>query len=281
MSCDMKFDLKEALKRQNIAKSDIDQLREKLKKFKHVPHKMMSDKKLLCFLNACNGIDDAASVVSTYYEIRQTYPSIFTNRDPLSKEVQQCLNNQYYVHLKRTPSNHSVIYHSLSNSKASNYIFDEAVKVFFMTLDSLLCLEGPSNGLIIVFNMDFVGYRTLLRPSISGLRAFFTYLQDALPAKLEAIHVLNCVSFFDLVLSMIKPFMRADIIQKLHLHPSNTDYDKFYKEWNIPRESMPSNFSGYLENVEKLHQNHCKILEDLREYFLADEKEAQSYKTVQ
>jgi hypothetical protein len=65
--------------------------------------------------------------------------------------------------------------------------------------------------------MTNVGYRHLLRPSIDGLRTFFRYLQDALPAKLEAIHILNSVSFFDLVLRMIKPFMRADIIQKVRL----------------------------------------------------------------
>ena len=88
----------------------------------------------MCFLNACNGVDDAAKVMSTYYKIRQTCPSIFSNRDPLSPEIQQCLSNQYYFHLPNTPSGHSVIYHCLSNPTASNYIFDEACKTFFMTI---------------------------------------------------------------------------------------------------------------------------------------------------
>jgi hypothetical protein len=89
---------------------------------------------MLCFLNACNGIDDAANVMSTYYEIRQMCPTVFHNRDPLSPEIQQCLKNQHYFHLPNTPTGHSVIYHCLSNGKASNYIFDEACKTFFMTI---------------------------------------------------------------------------------------------------------------------------------------------------
>lgn len=81
--------------------------------------------------------------------------------------------------------------------------------------DSLLYTRGPSNGLIIIFDMRNVGMRHLLRPSIETLKTFFRYLQEALPAKLEAMHIVNCVSFFDMVLSMIKPFMKSEIIRKV------------------------------------------------------------------
>lgn len=85
----------------------------------------------------------------------------------------------------------------------------------FPILDSLLYSRGPSNGLIIVFDMQNVGMRHLLRTNVEALKAFFRYLQDALPAKLEAMHVVNCVSFFDMVLALIKPFMKSEIIQKV------------------------------------------------------------------
>lgn len=87
---------------------------------------------MLLFLNACEGIDDAAKVIGKYYEIRKSCPNIFSNRDPLSAQVQQCLSNQYYFSLPTTPTGYSVIYHSLSNPKASNYMFEEACKTFFM-----------------------------------------------------------------------------------------------------------------------------------------------------
>ncbi|CAG9805864.1 unnamed protein product [Chironomus riparius] len=272
MSCDMRFDYEEALKRQHTDESDVFELREKIRKYSHVPTKL-SNKKLLCFLHACNGVDDAAKVISTYYEVRQSCPAVFSNRDPLSNEVQQCLENQYYFHMPNTPSGYSVIYHCLSNNKASNYKFDEACKTFFMTLDSLLCTQGPSNGLIIVFDMKNVGYRHLLRTTIDTLRTFFHYLQDALPARLEAMHIMNCGPVFNLVLAMIKPFMRSEIIQKMHLHPCGIDYKKFHKE-HIPSSCLPSDFEGQLDSIIELHKNHCEMLARLREYFIADEKEA-------
>jgi hypothetical protein len=44
MSCDMKFDLKNALKSQNVAESDVFELSQKIKQFKHVPHSLSERK---------------------------------------------------------------------------------------------------------------------------------------------------------------------------------------------------------------------------------------------
>jgi CRAL/TRIO domain len=82
-------------------------------------------------------------------------------------------------------------------------------------LDSLLCVRGPSKGLIIVFDMQNTGIKHLLRTKVETLRMFFRYLQDALPAKLEAMHIINCASFIDMVMTMIKPFMKSDILSRV------------------------------------------------------------------
>lgn len=94
-------------------------------------------------------------------------------------------------------------------------LIDFVIHSLTLYVDSILCTQGPTNGLIILFDMNNVGYRHLLRPSIDTLRGFFRYLQDALPARLEAMHIINCDSVFDVVLSMIKPFMKSDIINRV------------------------------------------------------------------
>lgn len=137
--------------------------------------------------------------------------------------------------------------------------------------------------------MRNVGMRHLLRPKIETLRMFFRYLQDALPAKLEAMHIINCVSFFDMVLALVKPFMKSEIIQKvwktllkfnlsftlvfqMHLH-HGTNYDAFHKDF-VPPSCLPSDFGGDLKSAEELHDSHVKEFSRLRNYFIQDEKEA-------
>lgn len=56
-----------------------------------------------------------------------------------------------------------------------------------------------------------IGHLTRVR--VSTIRKFFRYVQEGLPAKLCEIHVMNVVSFFDKILHLIKPFMRAEIFK--------------------------------------------------------------------
>lgn len=56
-----------------------------------------------------------------------------------------------------------------------------------------------------------IGHLTRVR--VGTIRKFFRYLQEGMPAKLCEIHVLNVVSFFDKILSLIRPFMRAEIFK--------------------------------------------------------------------
>lgn len=171
--------------------------------------------KLLCFLDSCGSVNEAAKVIQAYFETKKSCPEMFADRDPTCSAIQQCFKNQNYFYLPVTPDNYSVIYHRLSNTKASNYIHDQACKTFFMTLDSCIYTQGPRSGLIILFDMKNISFGHITRPKLQHWKIFFKYLQDALPAKLKAVHILNAVSFFDILLATFKPFMKADIINKV------------------------------------------------------------------
>lgn len=68
----------------------------------------------------------------------------------------------------------------------------------------------------------------------------------------------------------MKPFVRSELLNRVHFHSSNMDYEKFYEEC-IPKTHLPSDFGGDLESVEVLHRNHRKSLMELRDYFLMEE----------
>lgn len=56
-----------------------------------------------------------------------------------------------------------------------------------------------------------IGHLTRVR--VGTIRKFFRYVQEGIPGTLYQIHVLNVVSFFDKILTLIKPFMRAEIFK--------------------------------------------------------------------
>lgn len=94
---------------------------------------------LLLFLDSCGGVEEGAKVAKKYYQIKKNSPEHFSNRDPESPNIQQCLKNQDYFYLPNTPKGDLVVFHRLSSTKSSDYVFDEAIKTFFMTIGKSQC----------------------------------------------------------------------------------------------------------------------------------------------
>ncbi|GAB0093017.1 alpha-tocopherol transfer protein-like [Sergentomyia squamirostris] len=265
---DLEYDLDEALKRENLSRNDLAKLREP--PITGVPTNI-TDKQLALFLNACGTVEEARKVIKIYYDARRNAPELFAERDPRRSETQKCLQCQDYFYLPLTPKGYHVIFHRLSDYKISSYYFENAIKTHFMSIDACLSKQGPRSGLIFLFDMKGVSLGHLTRVRIGTIRKFFHYLQEGLPAKLSAIHIINVVSFFDKVLALIKPFMKAEILKMLHLHPSDLNMEEFYEKY-IPKSCLPSDFGGDCPSVADMHASFKKELEEMRDFLMDDEK---------
>ncbi len=137
----------------------------------------------MLFLDACGNIDEGAKVCGRYYEARRKNKEHFSNRDPNNPKIQQCLGHQDYFFLPNTPNGDVVVFHRLSSSRASDYVFDEAIKTFYMTIDMCLRENGPRDGAIFLFDMKGVGLFHLLRVNLSSIKKFFYYVQECVPGE--------------------------------------------------------------------------------------------------
>ena len=172
--------------------------------------------KLLCFLNACNDEQDAVKVIQMYYKTKRSAPQLFNNRNPESASIQKCFKNMECFYLPLTPDGSSVVFIGLENDKSSNYDFDNANKTFFMTLDACLSAHGPQSGLIMLFDMNHLGFGHMTKIKLNTQKAFIKYAQDALPAKLKSIHIFNVSAFFQMIMAVLRPMMNAEVIGKVN-----------------------------------------------------------------
>lgn len=51
------------------------------------------------------------------------------------------------------------------------------------------------------------------------------------------------------------------------------DYEEFYRD-HIPKVCLPSDYGGELESVAELHQKHKKLLQEMNDYFILEEKQS-------
>ncbi|XP_044000943.1 alpha-tocopherol transfer protein-like isoform X2 [Aphidius gifuensis] len=172
------------------------------------------DEILALFAHSCYfNIESAKHCMHIYYKFRANVSEFFNNRDPKADYLQQSLKALQFVALPKPDSQgNCIIFHRLADYRSSKYILNDGIKLLQMSVDASLYYEGCTPGYIFLFDMKGVGLGHLTRLSITSIRKFFEYLQDGLPVRLKAIHVLNAVWFMDKVLALIKPFMKRELI---------------------------------------------------------------------
>lgn len=227
----------------------------------------------MLFLHFANGdIEKAAERLSKYYELKKTTPEFFKNRDIQSDEIQKNLKVALAISLPMTPDNCNLILNKFINCDPKVYMFDDAMKYYVMKVEEHTYLYGPRSGTVFISDLEGVSFGHLFRPSMNSIRKSLRFLQEASPMNVKAIHIMNTVPFLNAIMAIVKPFIRTDIMNKVHFHSKNMDFEKFYKE-HIPKSCLPSNYGGDLDDIEKINKQQLKAFAEMRDYFLMEEQQ--------
>lgn len=68
-----------------------------------------------------------------------------------------------------------------------------------------------------VFTFFQVGLMHLTRLKLGTVKKFLSFVQDALPTQLRAVHVLNATYIFEKLLVIFKPFMRKELFEMVSI----------------------------------------------------------------
>lgn len=72
---------------------------------------------------------------------------------------------------------------------------------------------------------------------------------------------------------MIKPFLNQKYFEMIQLHPIGSTYDKLF-DHDVPRSHIPIDLCGTLPStVREMHEKSQKLLQDMRTYFIVEEKQ--------
>lgn len=113
---------------------------------------------------------------------------------------------------KKTPEGYAILYGRLIDIDPSNYVYNDGMKYLSMVLDLWLHKEGTTNGHIILFDMKNVVFGHAARLNPVGLKKYLYFLQEALPVRLKGFHFMNITGVMDVILNMMKPFMKKELL---------------------------------------------------------------------
>lgn len=277
MNVDLEYDYEQAIAAiECFSQDDINSLKswtQTLDKSKYVP-KDLTNKQLLLFHNACYGdMEKTKTCIERYYNIRKNAPEFFEQRNMDSEELKSAAEVLEFSYFPgKSVEGYDIIFHRLHETEPSKYFFDAGVKMLFMTVDACLSKRGPQPGYIFLFDMRGVKFGHIARVSLSALRKFFMYVQEAMPVRMRAIHVLNTEPVLDKLMLLCRPFMDKKFFDMLKFHNKNEDLEKFY-ETVIPRSSLPPDYGGTAPDTQTLHRKCVQQLKLLDSYFKAEEEQ--------
>lgn len=141
--------------------------------------------------------------------------------------------------------------------------FTAAIKVFFMVADCRFATENEerlSDGEIPVFDMAGYTLRHLTKTALGALRVYMKFVQEAHPVRLKEIHVLNCPSYVDKVMAVVKPFIKGEVFKLIHFHLPNADTP--YR--HFPRSMLPEEYGGEAGKMSDLKLQWMQLLKEQR-----------------
>lgn len=116
-----------------------------------------------------------------------------------------------------TKDGYKIIYGRLLDSDPSHFVYNDAMKLLNMAIDQWLYTEGTCSGHVILFDMKNVSFGHVGRLSPMGLKKFLYYLQDGLPVRLKGFHFMNASPVIDVILNMMRPFMKKQLMDMVRL----------------------------------------------------------------
>lgn len=92
--------------------------------------------------------------------------------------------------------------------------------------------------------------------------------QEALPVRLRAFHFINTVPFMDKVLALMRPFMKKDLMDVMHLHSTlDTFLDK-----HVTKSMMPDEYGGSAGKIKDLTDKVYKEMQANGQFFVDEEQ---------
>ena len=78
-----------------------------------------------------------------------------------------------------------------------------------------MSIHGPSRSLVMIYDMKHFRLGHLTRNNYKTMKAFFTYMQEGMTTDIGDIHIFNTFPSFSLILKLISPFLKAEVVKKV------------------------------------------------------------------
>ncbi|XP_065357690.1 alpha-tocopherol transfer protein-like isoform X2 [Calliphora vicina] len=197
---------------------------------------------LLRFLRVCKFYPDSAlKLIKHYYSFKVKHANVYKDLLP-SNEKNVFDHNVIIVFPNRDQLGRRVAVLELGkNWNHKKVCLDEVFKGAVLYLEAAMWEpETQINGVVVIFDMDGLSLQQTWQFTPAFAKRIVDWLQDAVPLRIKAIHIVNQPKIFNVVFSLFKPFLREKLRNRIIFH--GTDRESLYKY--MSPEILPACYGG-------------------------------------
>ncbi|XP_055698491.1 alpha-tocopherol transfer protein-like [Phlebotomus papatasi] len=251
-----------------LKRSDVENILQWTRNQPHLP-KITEFEAALFLHSKYYNLEETKNLLEAYHTYQKNCPKLFKNRDAESKAVQEVVDGQLHIPFSQSTSDgFKVLLIKLVDLDAKKFNFVESLRTCSMMIDLCIMTEGISNGHVIIVDMLGFSFGHIIRINIFVMRSFVIFAQNLLPIRLKQIHFINANKFTKTFISLMKPVLRKDIYDMIHIH---TTMDSVYEF--VPQDSFPVELGGSWKTLAELQEDMRNILLSNKNFFLEDDYE--------
>lgn len=230
-------------------KESLAVLRDLLKEETDLTIPIDNDNFLIRFLRPCKFYPESAcELMKRYFAFKIKHEKIYKNLKP-SNEKNIFENNILTVLPNRDQEGRRVLLLELGKKwKPSKVNLDEVFKGCVLFLEAAM-IEPKSQvcGCVVVFDMDSLTLQQVWQFTPPFAKRIVDWLQDSIPLRVKAIHIVNQPIIFNMVFALFKPFLREKLKNRIYFH--GLDRDSLHQ--HVDPKCLPDCYGGTL-NIPRI-----------------------------
>uniref|UniRef100_A0A8D8FQW3 Alpha-tocopherol transfer protein-like n=2 Tax=Culex pipiens TaxID=7175 RepID=A0A8D8FQW3_CULPI len=234
----------------------------------HLP--TISDTTVHRFLH-CNYYDEEKTkiTIENYYTMRTRFRDLFSNPDLLCDEFQNAMSFADFIPLPQTtPEGYKVVLFRLSDTDPTHFSQRNLLRFSHICMQQVLEEHGMAAGHVIINDMTGMSLGHMRRMELFMSKNHMTFIQEAAPIRLKGSHMVNVVPFVDTLMKLMKPMMKRELYELVHLHQHKESLFPF-----VPQECLPAEYGGNAGTFKELRDNFYAKLLSNRDHFIRYDQE--------
>lgn len=172
--------------------------------------------------------------------------TVFPNRDQLGRRILLLELGSELKWKKWWIQNLKINHKNFSTEKWKHkqVTLDEVYKGCVLLLEAAMLEPATQiHGAVVIFDMDGLSLQQTWQFTPPFAKRIVDWLQDSVPLRVKAIHVVNQPKIFNMVFALFKPFFREKLRNRIVFH--GTDRESLFK--HIDSKCLPKQYDGILE----------------------------------